>query len=249
MDDVFNDPIKEDHIKPQGEVQDNQAGETVEQTQDESAQTGAQGDAGATTAPENAKHVPLAALEATRREKQDWKERAIRAEERWQAAEAARQNVQGNGQPEQQQASPMEALQQQMLTERFNTSEMLARQSYEATDPNFQKMIDTFMDAKAKNPALHHELLQQRHPWEWAYKQGKRIAAMQEIGEDPAAYKERLRAELLAEMGQTPAAAPATSAAPAAQPLPQSLAGARSSATRQASTFTGPTPIGSLFVN
>ncbi|MNV34798.1 hypothetical protein D3C71_1262290 [compost metagenome] len=95
---------------------------------------------------------------------------------------------------------------------------------------------------------MRAELMQQRHPWEFVYLQGTRLLALQEIGDDPAAYKERLRQELLAELSaQQPqtneaAAAPAPTAA-----LPTSLATARSAAGRTAAAYTGPTPFEDLF--
>ncbi len=184
-------------------------------------------DRGEPTSPSADKHVPLAALESERKQRQDWKERASRAEERLRMYEEQQQR-----QP-QQPMDPMQSLQQQVINERFNTSEMLARQTHKDLD----EKVEVFMEAARKNPALVAAMNQQRHPWDFAYKEGQRMLLQREIGDDPASYKdklrEQLRAELMAEQSSQPAARPN---------LPQSLAGARSSAARATPGFTGPTP-------
>jgi len=124
----------------------------------------------------------------------------------------------------------------------FKMSEVMARRGH----PDIDEKFVAFEAAVRQNPALQAELMRQQHPWEFAYQQGKRLLAMQEIGDDPAAYKERLEllAELSAQQPQTnqPAAAPAPTAA-----LPTSLATARSAAGRSADPHTGPTPFEDLF--
>jgi hypothetical protein len=180
------------------------------------------------------KHVPLAALEAERKGRQDWKEKAIRAEEELKALRAQYQQPQ---QPQQQQIDPLQAVQQQVINERFNMSEMLVRQQYQDAD----EKVQVFMEAARSNPALAAALQTQRHPWEFAYKEGARMLMLKEVGDDPAQYREKLKAELMAEIQKSnPAPAPALN-------LPQSLNGARSVAPRSAQAFTGPTPLDQLF--
>lgn len=178
------------------------------------------------------KHVPLAALEAERKGRQDWKEKAIRAEEELKALRAQYQQPQ---QPQQQQIDPLQAVQQQVINERFNMSEMLVRQQYQDAD----EKVQVFMEAARANPALAAALQTQRHPWEFAYKEGARMLMLKEVGDDPAQYREKLKAELMAEL-QKSAPAPALN-------LPQSLNGARSVAPRSAPAFTGPTPLDQMF--
>lgn len=188
--------------------------------------------------PGNEKNVPLAALEAVRKEKTDWKEKAIRFEEQLKQYQA--------NPPQQQEPSQQREMSAQefAINERFNTSELLARKDH----PDMDEKMAAWEAAAQKNPAMRAELMQQRHPWEFVYQQGTRLLAMQEIGDDPAAYKERLRQELLAELSaqqpQTtqPAAAPAPAAA-----VPTSLATARSAAGRSAAAFTGPRPFDDIF--
>jgi hypothetical protein len=192
--------------------------------------------AGAPPAPDaETKHVPLAALEAERRGRQDWKEKAIRFEEE---TKQLRERLQERPQEPQQPRDPLVSLHETVVNERFNTSEMLARDKHADLD----EVVQVFMDAAAKNPALSAQLQNERHPWEFAYQEGKRLKFAAEIGNDPAAYRARLEAEIRASLQ------PAAPAAPAAAPLPQSLAGARSAGAR-GTTFTGPTPFESLFPN
>lgn len=200
---------------------------------------GADSGTGGPPSPGNEKNVPLAALEAVRKEKTDWKEKAIRYEEQLNQLKAQQQAPQQPQQP-QRELSPHEIA----FNERLNTSELLAREKH----PDMDEKLAAWEAAAAKNPALGAELLNQRHPWEYVYQQGARLLAMQEIGDDPAAFKERLRQELLAEMQAQPAttAQPAPTPAPAAA-LPTSLASARSTAGRTAAAYTGPTPFEDLF--
>lgn len=229
MDDVFNDPQQEEQQQPgeqPGDEQQPAGGSTVE------GQPGQPGEGGAPTAPEDGKHVPLAALEAERKGRQDWKEKAIRFE-----AELTAMRKQQAQQPQQQpqQLDPIQQVQQQMVNERFNTSEMVARSKYEDLDA----VVEVFATAAEQNPALRMALQQSANPYEYAYREGKRIQMLKEIGDDPAAYRSRIEAEVRAQLQKdTPT--------PGAQ-LPASLAGARSAATRSAPSFTGPTPMNQVF--
>ena len=252
MDDVFNDAFNgtgEEREQPAAtpaaapEAPQPQNAETVETKQP--AQAG--GDDGATTAQGTEKHVPLAALEAERKGRQDWKEKAIRFEEELKAFKAAQQQLQQPQQP-QQQLSQQEQLQLQMLSTKFDMSELAAREKHEDLD----EMVNIFSEAARQNPALAAQLQTQKHPWEFAYKEGQRLKLAREMGDDPKAFREKLRAEvraeILAEQQQQPAQSN-QSAAPSVTHIPQSLASARSSAARGNSAWSGPTPLESMFPN
>ena len=248
MDDVFNDAFEKGK-ETAGQVAAEQVerAETVEQVAEQPE--GREATESATTAQENGKHVPLAALEAERKGRQDWKEKAIRYEEELKNLREQRQQAPQQT-TEQRQVDPLERMQQELVTQRFNMSEQMARDRYkDATD--LEEMVMLCAEQAAKNPALQAQLAASPHPWDFAYKEGKRLKLMQDMGDNPDDFKAKIRAEILAELqgsGQaTTATAPA--AAPSATPLPQSLATARSSAGRTAPAFTGPTPIGSLFEN
>lgn len=203
------------------------------------------GDASATPAQQTGSMVPLKALEEERKGRQDWKEKAIRAEAALEALRTQQPQPQA-GQAQQ----PVEMdLQTVLLNERFNNSEMLLRAKHDDVD----EMVKVFQSAVAKNPALGVEMGRQVNPYGWMYDQAKRIQAMEEIGSDPAAYRQKLRDELMAELQaqqaqtSTDASAAAQTPAAAAQPvIPKTLATARSAAPRSAPTWTGPTSLSDI---
>lgn len=194
---------------------------------------------GAPPASEDGKLVPLKALEEERKGRQDWKEKAIRFEEELKHIRESQTQAQT-----QQQQQPVEMDQHTaLINERFNTSEMLLRDKHDDVD---EKMA-VFQAEAAKNPALQQQLLQQRHPYEWMYKQAQKMQALSEIGDDPAAYREQLReqirAELQASQGSQQVQTQATAPAPN---LPKSLATTRSVGARNATTWNGPTALSDI---
>lgn len=214
----------DDILNPQAEEQ----GMAVDQQVDE-PQGQQQEDQGAPAAHQNESHVPLAALEAERKGRQDWKEKAIRFEEelrhlREQASQPQQERVQ---------LDPLQSIQQQLINERFNTSEMLVKQAHADADD----VVGVFMEAAKANPALSAALQNQRHPWDFAYKEGKRLTMLKEVGDDPSAYRAKIEAEVMAKLQQSQ---------PQALNLPTSLNGVRSVANRSTPTFTGPTPLDAI---
>ena len=191
------------------------------------------------------KTVPLTALEAERQQRQDWKAKALRYEGE---LEAYRRQQTQQPQAEPEPVDPLTAVQNQVLNERFNMSEMIARRDYQDLD----EKLAIFEKAAQANPALAAQLRTQPHPWDWMYKEAQKIQLMSEIGDNPASYREKLKAELMAELGQQQAQAPATAlaaAAPAAAPaaqIPQSLATARSAGARTAPAWSGPSTLDSI---
>lgn len=93
-------------------------------------------------------------------------------------------------------------------------------------------------------PDIEAWAIQQPDPWSAAFTQYQRDRLAEEIGDDPAAYKERLRQEFLAEQ----AAAAQTQQAPVAPTMraapPPPSSSVRSAAPRDGGgRFTGPTPL------
>jgi hypothetical protein len=225
MDDVFNE-------QPEQEVQTPaEEGQQVEQTTEQSEVT-----AETTAATNTEKHVPLAALEAERRGRQDWKERATRAEERARMLEEQQQARATQGEP--QQVDPLQAMEARFVNLTLNASERMARKTY--GDEAVNQAFERFRAATEKNPLLHQQAMSSADPWDFVVQEAQRMSVLEEVGSDPKAYRERLKAELMAELQKT---------TPAALNLPSSLAGARSTATRSAPAFTGPAPLGTLFNN
>lgn len=94
------------------------------------------------------------------------------------------------------------------------------------------------------NPAAAGEyqaIMQSRHPYGTLVEWHKKREAAQEIGDDPAAYRERLKAELLAEMQSAPAASAPTPV------MPSNLAGARNVGSRSGPAWSGPQPLNDIF--
>lgn len=220
--------------------QEPRQGETQPEQQPQEAQATEQLQPGQEAAPpaaDTGKHVPLEALEAERKGRQDWKEKAIRYEEELKQLREQQQR------PQQQPQDPLVSMQQQIINERFNFSEMVLRQAHQDVDEN----VKLFQEAARQNPALTAQMMASQHPWKFAYDEGKRLRFAAEIGTDPDAYRKKLRAEIEAEIRGQGAPSP-QSQQPAAPGIPQSLAGARSAGAR-GTTFTGPTPMDTIFPN
>jgi hypothetical protein len=228
---------------------------------------GAEPAADAETAPEGGT-VPVGALQAERRERQDWKERAIREEEQRKALERELAQLRAGVPAQQAPTAPMpvqipdpitdpqgyhqammEQHAQRVWSDKLDLSEDMAREAH--GDEKVEAAQQAFKAAVAKNPGLYGELQAQRNPYGWLMKWHAKQQAKAEIGDDPQAYRAKLEAELRAkweaEQGFAASAAPA---APRNAPvLPPSLAGMRSAAPRGSTPFTGPTPLKELFPN
>jgi hypothetical protein len=115
-----------------------------------------------------------------------------------------------------------------------------------------------FRDECKSNPYLAKQLRDSPFPAQFAYEQGKRLMALREIGDDPAAFRAKIEADIKAKIeaekaapppSAQPSPAPAASAPPTPQPPPPppSLAGVTSSAPRKATAkFEGPTPLDAI---
>ncbi len=221
MNDVFGEPTPQD---TKGETPiDQPRPEVVEQIKEEAAPPAA----------DTEKHVPLAALEAERGQRRDWKEKALRLEGELKAAREFTQR-QRQAPQEQTEYDPFQARLAQLETIALDASEQSARQAFgsETVDKALAKLQEAA-------PHLIQQALQQQNPWHFVVKEGKKLMLLDEIGDDPATYRARIEAEIRASMN-----------APVPKPvLPTSLATARSSASRGASTFNGPPPFDSMFPN
>lgn len=247
MDDVFGELPPEGQQTQTGESQppEQQPAQPQEQPHQplpEETGTAAPPAAGTDTG----KHVPLEALEAERKGRQDWKEKATRAETEAQMLREQLQRFQQqqpSGQPGgEQQPDPMQRQVQRMENVVLNASERAARRDHgtETVDKAWARVQQEFQ----QNPALYQQIVGAADPWDQVVQQGKRLLAMDEIGSDPVAYRKKVEEEVKAQL----AAAPATpqSNTPAAPRLPESLAGARSAGAR-GTVYTGPVPFENLF--
>ena len=122
-----------------------------------------------------------------------------------------------------------------MLNERLNTSEMMA------VDKHGKEKIDGevayFQNRAKSDPQLFQKLYSTPHPYQWMIEDNATARLHEEIGTDPTAYRARIVAEERAKWeSENPAGQPVSPAAG----MPPSLAGARSAAPRSTNGFAGP---------
>jgi len=135
-----------------------------------------------------------------------------------------------------------------LLVQKVITSQELMRDRHE----DYDEVEAIFAEEMERDPSLQQKMWADPMPAKFAYTQGKKFKAMREIGDDPAAFKERIKQELLAEIqGQQPAAPAAappvqTLARPVPQP-PKTLAGVPSASRDPVKhPWKGPTPLDQL---
>jgi phytoene dehydrogenase-like protein len=216
------------------------------------------------------KLVPLSAVEAERKGRKDWKEKALRTEgenallkrqlEEFQRAPrptASAQPPQGQGlpvpelpdpylDPEGYRAAVVETARIERLNDRWLDQEESAKEKFgeEAVEAAFAALSE----AAKSDPSLAVKVRGARNPWVEIVNWHKKQQAQAEIGDDPTAFREKLekeiREKIAAESGQPPA--PNQSAAPAPR-IPQSLASTPSVAGRSSVPFTGPDKLGDIF--
>ena len=119
-----------------------------------------------------------------------------------------------------------------VLNERLNTSEMMALDKH--GKDVVERETEYFKKRTEADPRLWNELYAKPHPYQWMIDSNATARLHEEIGTDPAAYEAKLRAKWEQERGAGP---PPIS--PAAG-LPPSLANARSAAPRGTNGFAGP---------
>ena len=197
--------------------------------------------------------VPRHAYEAERNRRQNWVERAARAEAQ---AEELRKQMEALAKqqqappPQQQQqpgqqfqftpweVDPARRYQEELVNEKFERSELMMRSKH--GDEIVDQLINDFAQLTAQNPTLRMQLFAQRDPFGWAHKEVERQRLLREMDGDPTAYRAKLRAEWEAEQ-QTKAPPqvqlPQNTPPPA---MPPSLAGVRSAAPRGAPAWSGP---------
>jgi len=135
---------------------------------------------------------------------------------------------------------------QQRAMDLYETRVLLSEEMM-SQKPDYNDAKRVFLEAANADPALAQKLVRHPLPAKFVYEEGKRLAALREIGPDPAAYRESLKAQLMeelrAEMGGQPSQ---VSLAPKA-PAPKSLAGQTSTVPRDPhgryAPRNGPTPL------
>lgn len=133
-------------------------------------------------------------------------------------------------------------VQQQMQQQREEFSLMMANEKYgaEAVQEAY-RAIASEVEANPAARAHVQAIMQTPHPYGALVDWHRKRQAAAEIGDDPAAYRERLKAELLAEMQ---GAAPAAATPPV---MPSNLAGARNVGSRSGPAWSGPQSLNDIF--
>jgi hypothetical protein len=204
------------------------------------------------TALEGEPVIPRRAYEDERRKRQDWKEKAARAEGerdalRRQLEEAQRApppppqpvyrapppDPQTDPQGYQQYAHQVEM--ERQINQNLNYSEWMLRDKL--GDETVSELQAEFKRMAEADQTLFQKMYSQPHPYRWMQQQVEKHRAMAEIGDDPAQFRAKVEAEARAkwEQERQQQAAPVS---PAAGMQP-SLATARSVAGRSAPQWSG----------
>jgi hypothetical protein len=168
--------------------------------------------------PESGKLVPVSALDSERHKRKEASQKFEEAEKRAnehaerikdleRRLQAAQQPPLQHQQPVQQQPQPKRpdvwtdpegalaydrqqilATQQQQI---FETRLFLSEEMMSAK-PDYQQMKDLFVETARSDPSLAQRLVSHPAPAKFAYEEGKKIAAMREVGTDLEGFKTRL---------------------------------------------------------
>lgn len=110
-----------------------------------------------------------------------------------------------------------------------------------------QTAFDGAMKSGQLDPRDYQRVMQSPNPFHEAVQWHQRNSVISEIGTDPQAYREKLRAELLAELqGQGAGQSQPQPTAAQPQAMPTSFAAARNAGPRTAPQWSGPKPLSEL---
>ena len=100
-----------------------------------------------------------------------------------------------------------EAYRQQQLTTQFQTlqRQIAETQAYSRFGyDTVKEAMEAALAAAQRDPQLDAQIASAPNPWAAAVEWNKRRKVLEEVGEDPKAYKERMRQELMAELKADP---------------------------------------------
>ena len=160
---------------------------------------------------DEARHVPYEALKDERTKRQNL-EREIEDFRRREADRAAQQRlaqIESIEDPDQRIQAAQQEWQMAMIQDRLNASQYHAEKQHGAD--YVREVVNFFNDPQ--HSAMTHQFLRTPDPFEAAVDYYKRAKAFDEIGNDPEAYKARVRAELASELSPAKLTAPPPSVA------------------------------------
>lgn len=198
--------------------------------------------------------VPRKALEDERRKRQDLERQLQDLTTRFQSQPPAQQSPQPTPAERPQRPDPwidpegaMAWDRQEIDNQMFNTRVAMSRELMMAK-PDFLETEALFLQVAQHNPHLKAQLRAHPLPAQFAYEQGRRLRALQEIGDDPTAYRTRIEEEIRAKLAQEPQDGQGNPSPPVAPqpsvprtPAPKSLAGTPSQQPRDSrGRYAGP---------
>ncbi|MCB0133562.1 MAG: hypothetical protein KDD75_00440 [Caldilineaceae bacterium] len=212
LDDIFDGPA----LAPEATLAPSEP-ERTEPTQEQPSVEAQPGDKQEGAAPpaeppvNEGPSVPRKALEDERRKRQDLERQLA---ELAKTVQQPQPNPQQQQQPVQQRRMPERpdpwvdpegaARYDQMLFQHqlFETRVITSKELMRSIKTDFDDVEKVFIEAASADPYLEHQLISHPMPAKFAYEQGRRIMLMKEIGDDPEAYKARVREELMAELAE-----------------------------------------------
>jgi hypothetical protein len=191
-------------------------------------------------------HVPVAALRDERKKRQD----AERAAQEYQQRLAQYEQMVRQQQAAQQQPPRPDlfqdpdgalnyvqnSLRNEILRSKVETSVMVVRNQH----PDYDDAEAAFLQACQGNEPLYRQMLNHPFPAEFAYRVGSQMRAMAEIGNDPGAYRERVRQEERERLRKEFEAEQAGKQARIRESVPPTLAAARDTSGRFQPAWGGP---------
>ena len=207
--------------------------------------------------------VPQQALHASRERERAAKDEAQQLRDQLQRLEGQMQMLaQQRAQPQQPKEEPKpvdfwedpQAFLQQQLTpvqktmqrERELTSRMIAEDKH--GQETVQSAYQAMAQALQSDPAAqgdYQRVMQSPHPYGALVTWHNDRKARQEMA-DPAAYREKLKAELMAELQAAQQTDPAQKQPADKQPMPSNFTSARNQGPRSGVTYTGPRPLSEI---
>jgi hypothetical protein len=203
-------------------------------------------------------YVPHQALERERQRRQDWKEKAARAEGELAALRRELDAAKRAPPPQPQQppqpvyrapmpdpasdpqAWAMHVMQEQtkaFVNHTLNVSERDLRREIGAE--KVTEYVNEFRQLSQADPSLVDKLYSNADPYDWMRREVERQRMLRDIGDDPAQYRSKIEAEARAKWEQERQAAPAERPVSPAVGMQPSLATARSVAGRSAPQWSG----------
>ena len=179
--------------------------------------------------------VPRKALEDERRKRQDYEKRLQELEQRLTAPQQQQQPRQPPQPPPNVWEDPdgwAASLQGQMEVQLYETRLALGTEMMRQQKPDYDDVITVYAQYVQSDPQAAQRLMRHPNPAAYAYKEGKRLRFLMDVGDDPDTYLEKQRQAWAAEHQPHQAQAQQSQQSRPSTPAPKSLAGTTSAQPR-----------------